>query len=80
MIYYLSINILGFILMWKDKHSAMKHKYRISERTLLLCIFAGASIGSYLGMWTFHHKTKKLYFHICVLISFVLHIIILKTI
>ncbi len=42
---------------------AKKGKWRISEATLLLMAFLGSSIGAWLGMKAFHHKTmhKKFY-------------------
>ncbi len=57
------INGLGFTLMGMDKSYAQKQSYRISEKTLLLIALFGGSIGVYLGMMHFHHKTKKILFN-----------------
>lgn len=44
--------------MMIDKKRAIKHQYRISERTLwTIAIFFGA-LGLYIGMKNFRHKTK----------------------
>lgn len=44
--------------MMIDKKRAIKHQYRISERTLwTIAIFFGA-LGLYIGMQNFRHKTK----------------------
>lgn len=43
--YYLFINILSFILFGIDKRLAVKHKWRISEKTLLFSFILGGFIG-----------------------------------
>ena len=60
MIYYLLIiNIITFIIYGIDKYKSIKHKYRISENTLIILAILGGPLGAFLGMITFHHKTKK---------------------
>lgn len=63
-IYLIIINIIGFLAMWIDKKRAIKGAWRIPENTLLLITVLGGEIGSIAGMYTFHHKTKKLKFTI----------------
>ncbi len=70
------INFLVFILMGIDKKLAISKKQRISEFTLLGLSFLGGSIGTLIGMYLFHHKTKKFKFLILVPISLILNIII----
>lgn len=55
-------NILGFILMYIDKKRAIKHKWRISENTLINISIAGGSIGILLGIYIFRHKIKHFKF------------------
>lgn len=55
--YFLTISSIGFFSMGIDKRKAKKHRYRTRERTLLLIAALGGSVGSYLGMKYFHHKT-----------------------
>lgn len=74
--YYLIINCITFFLFAFDKRAAIKHRYRISERTLFIFIIIGGCIGSYLAMWICHHKTRKIIFHVLVMISFIAHIIL----
>lgn len=63
LITYISvINIIGFLLMGIDKRKAIKRAFRIPEATLFLVAILGGSIGSILGMYTFHHKTRHWYF------------------
>jgi uncharacterized membrane protein YsdA (DUF1294 family) len=58
-LYYLFIiNFIAFILMYIDKQKAKKHKWRISEATLIGSSVIGGSIGMLLGMHYFRHKTK----------------------
>ena len=57
--YLLFLNAIAFTLMGYDKHLAKAQKQRISERTLLGCVFLGGTIGSGLGMLTYRHKTAK---------------------
>lgn len=63
-IYFLSINIILFILTYIDKQKAIHHKWRIRESTLIGLAFLGGSIGLLLGMYTFRHKTKHPLFFI----------------
>lgn len=51
--------MFGFIMMYVDKAKARKHRWRIKERTLLLIAVLGGSVGLYMGMKTFRHKTKN---------------------
>ena len=61
-IYLLVMNILGFLLMGIDKYKAKKRAFRIPEATLFTVALIGGSIGTTLGMFTFHHKTRHWYF------------------
>lgn len=63
-IYLIIINILGFVIMYIDKEKAKRHKYRISEATLFTIAFFFGSLGIYLGMNNFRHKTKHKLFTI----------------
>lgn len=60
--YLVIVNLIGFLAMGMDKRKARKHKWRIKEATLFLLAVIGGSIGCWLGMYVFHHKTKHWYF------------------
>lgn len=75
--YYIFINIIVFVLYGIDKEKAIKHKWRIPEKTLLGSAFLGGGLGAFLGMKIFHHKTKHMLFQILVPVAMVLHIIII---
>lgn len=74
--YLLVINIYSFIVMGLDKWKAKNKAYRISENTLLLNAILGGSFGSILGMYIFHHKTKKKKFFIGIPIIIILQILL----
>lgn len=60
MIIYTSIAILNVITLFLygiDKWKAKKDRWRIPESTLLLLAVLGGSIGAWLGMKIWHHKT-----------------------
>ena len=58
----LTINALAFIVYGIDKLKARKGWWRISEATLLLLAIVGGSVGAWLGMKVWHHKTMHLKF------------------
>ena len=51
------INLITFLLYGIDKLKAKKGKWRISEDTLLLLAVIGGSIGAWLVIKIWHHKT-----------------------
>lgn len=63
------LNVFAFILYYVDKQRAMKHQYRIPEKTLLLSAFALGGIGAWISMSKFRHKTQHLTFKISVPIA-----------
>ena len=65
--YYLCVvNAVAFLMYGMDKQKA---KRRIAA--------AGGSIGAWIGMKTFHHKTKHLKFQIGVPVLICIHVCIL---
>ncbi|MEF9941793.1 MAG: DUF1294 domain-containing protein [Lachnospiraceae bacterium] len=63
-IYVLLINLIAFTLYGQDKCRAAKGEWRIQEKILLEIAILGGSLGAFLGMQFFHHKTKKPKFYI----------------
>lgn len=62
---YLAVtNVVTFLVYGIDKWKARHHRWRIPESTLLGLALLGGSIGAYLGMRVWHHKTmhKKFQF------------------
>ena len=55
--FLLSVNVIAFFMYGIDKWKAKKDKWRTSEATLLWLAVIGGSIGAWLGMKVWHHKT-----------------------
>ncbi len=72
--YFIIINLVGFALMGIDKRKARKHLWRIPEKTLFLASIIGGSVGTLLGMYVFHHKTKHWYFVVGMPLILIIHI------
>jgi uncharacterized membrane protein YsdA (DUF1294 family) len=53
----LALNVITFFVYGIDKWKAKKGKWRISEATLLILAIIGGSIGAWLGIKVWHHKT-----------------------
>jgi uncharacterized membrane protein YsdA (DUF1294 family) len=60
----LALNLLTFIIYGIDKWKPKKSKWRISEATLLLLAVIGGSIGAWLGLYVWRHKTQHKKFSI----------------
>lgn len=61
--FFVAINLVSFFIMLvdkvKSKHSGAE---RISEGMMFFMATVFGSVGVYVGMFTFHHKTQKWYF------------------
>ena len=62
LIYLGVMSLVGFISMFSDKRKAKLKRWRTTEAVLFLIALIGGSLGSFLGMWVFRHKTKHWYF------------------
>lgn len=63
-IYLAVMGVITFFLYGIDKGRAIRHKWRIPEKTLLGMCLIGGVIGAWAGMYTFRHKTKHIHFYI----------------
>ena len=70
-LYLVIINAIGFVSMLVDKQKARCGAWRIPEKTLMCIAAIGGSLGSFLGMQLFRHKTRhpKFYIGIPVLLA-----------
>lgn len=76
-IYLIIINAAGFLFMLADKSKAKKGSSRIPEKLLLGLGLLGGSLGCTLGMYIFHHKTRKQAFAMGFPAALFLHIVLL---
>lgn len=58
------LNLISFAFMGIDKRRAIRHAWRIPEKTLFLSALLFGGLGSVLGMQVFRHKTKHWYFQL----------------
>lgn len=67
----LALNLITFITYGIDKLKAKKSRWRIPESTLILLALIGGSIGAWLGIKVWRHKTqhKKFYIGIPLIIT-----------
>ena len=70
LIYLFAFNVVTFFMYGIDKWKAKRSMWRIPEATLLGLAAIGGSIGAWLGMRVWHHKTmhKKFQFGIPLII------------
>ena len=59
LIYLAVINVATFFTFGIDKWKAKKSMWRIRETALLMLAVLGGSIGAWIGMNVWHHKTQK---------------------
>ena len=86
LIYLAVINVVTFFMYGIDKWKAKKSKWRIRETALLSLAVLGGSVGAWLGMKVWHHKTQHKKFKyglpaiIIVQLALIVYFIISKTI
>ena len=82
----LKLVLLSVLLVWNlvilsvyglDKHKAIQHKRRISEKSLLLQTIIFGGIGAFLGGRLFRHKINKWYFKFWWLSGIVIDVVLL---
>ena len=57
-LYLITINVVTFLLYGIDKWKAKRARWRIPESVLLGMAAIGGSVGAWLGMRVWHHKTQ----------------------
>ncbi|TYP77548.1 DUF1294 domain-containing protein [Paenibacillus methanolicus] len=76
-IYLVLMNIAAFMLMGNDKALARQGKRRVSERRLMTYAAIGGSVGAYLGMRAYRHKTKHAKFYVGLPVLVIVHVVVL---
>ncbi len=77
LVYLALFSIVAFVLYAVDKRRAARHKWRISEGTLLGVSFVGGSVGGLLAMQLVRHKTKHWYFYVVNFLALAWQIVLL---
>lgn len=75
-VYLVVINVATFLTYGIDKWKAKKSLWRIREASLLGLAVLGGSIGAWLGMKVWHHKTQHLKFKYGIPLILVVQIVI----
>lgn len=75
-IYLLIVNVITLFLMGIDKRCAIRDRRRIPESRLFLFAAIGGAIGSLIGMYAFHHKTRHMKFVIGMPLILVLQLVL----
>ena len=77
LIYLAVVNILTIIVFGVDKMNAKSNRQRVRIVTVLGLAFIGGSVGALIGMYGFHHKTKKAYFTVGVPLILLMQVVVL---
>ena len=75
-IYLIVTNVMAFLTFGIDKWKAKKSKWRIREAALLTLALLGGSVGAWLGMKVWHHKTLHKKFRYGIPAIFILQLIV----
>ena len=75
--YLVVINVATFFTYGLDKWKAKRSRWRIREAALLLLAVLGGSIGAWLGMKVWHHKTQHKKFKVGIPIIIIAQAIII---
>lgn len=75
--YMMVINVGTYWLYGRDKKRAKRKERRIPEKVLIMLAIAGGSVGAYIGMVVFRHKTRKPPFYIGIPLILLLQMVLL---
>ena len=75
--YLAVINVATFFTYGLDKWKAKRSRWRIREAALLTLAVLGGSIGAWLGMKVWHHKTQHKKFKVGIPIIIIVQAIII---
>lgn len=79
-IWFILTNVIAYISFYLDKRKSIAHQIRLSESYLLTIAGIGGSLGAFIAMEEYRHKTKHFVFVYGVRFFLILHIIILFSI
>ena len=76
-LYFLTLNVVGYLTIWYDKRKSLKGQWRISEARFFALALMGGALGIYYGMITFRHKTQHLSFKYGIPLLIIANIVLL---
>ena len=79
-IYLIVTNVVTFFMYGVDKWKAKRSRWRISEAALLVLAALGGSVGAWLGMKVWHHKTMHKKFRYGIPLIFILQVAIVAAV
>lgn len=74
MLWFVVINIIGYVVMSEDKNKARKRRERVPEKTLFLLAAMGGALGVLIAMYRKRHKTRHMSFRIGIPLLLLLNI------
>lgn len=74
MLWFVVINIIGYVVMSEDKNKARKRRERVPEKTLFLLAAMGGALGVLIAMYRKRHKTRHTSFRIGIPLLLLLNI------
>ena len=63
-IWFIIINMVGYLVMSEDKKRAQKRRDRVPEKTLFLLAAIGGALGVIIAMYRKRHKTRHVSFRL----------------
>ncbi len=78
--YLLLADLVALVMMAVDKRRAIRHRWRIAERVLVIIALVGGSGGILLGMLLFWHKVRDKAFTIGMPVIFAVQLAIVLVI
>lgn len=76
LIYYVLLAAVSVVFTIKDKSAAVKNKWRVSEKTLMLLGLFGGALPIYVTMKIIRHKTKHIKFMLGLPLEMFFHILV----
>lgn len=71
------LNVVSFALFGIDKWKAGRGAWRISESTLILSGAICGTVGAWLGVFVFRHKTRKRSFLVRLAVATLIDVVVL---
>lgn len=75
---FLFFNLISFFTFGLDKFFALTNRQRIREKTLLILVIAGGSVGAVFAQKIFRHKIRK--FRYVLWIILIIHFIVFEVV